>query len=1292
MIRLLIAGALLLIAASARAVTTVWTGGGANALASNPSNWSVGVAPSGGDAVVFGSSATTAGCLWDLGGVAVGSVTVTAAFSTSVVLAASMTVTGTFDLAGGTVTSAPGLVLSVGGNLAQTGGRLDLMGSSLTLVAQGFSAAAAFTDARVAGLSVGGVVGAATATVSGALDVSGDIFTLTGATLSLSSSVMSIGGDGPFAGPGAVLLSTSTALVASGSALQRWSPWPGVIGSLSVSNASVGGLALIGASTAPFRMAGGVTVSTGASLSAPGSSLRIGGDWANYGTVSLASATVAFNAAAGTQAVVAGGEFENLTVDNSGAILKLSTAVVVGSSVVVVSGTLDLAGSTLDVRGQWLENPGARVLGGANVTIFDGGSPQTIVQLGGNSFGTFRSASAGGVSISSTLATNGSFLWSSGSLSFSGASLVIHGDMLAIGGAGPAVAGSTVVFAGASTQTVTFSVFGDFVDANASAGGVLLGAAFVNVSSFYVRPGSVLNAGASVLTAAGPVWDTSFSTYIAQSPGHVVRWIPPAEITVAAGSVVNARLSLFAGKTAVLLGDLNIGGAGNVFDPQANSTVVNAPGGSTIAFRGSSELASSAGAGWNYAGDVANSWLVYEGSGTARGVSLSTNAFGTVRVSLNTGADVFTAGNLNLRGRLIVEGGTVRPNGTATYSVGGDVLQTGGVVDFATASSGTVVLVGPAPQTISLLSGSHTLWHLTDASTAAVTAASNLTVGGDFVVAAGTFSAGSGNLALRGRVQVSTGAAFAGQTSTVTLDGASSGVTAQNLAFYGGGSFNGLAINVLTAALQTSATAAVFSDGVAGGTLTVAAGAQLTAADLRLGPGGGAALTAGSSAPGSPWYLDAAAVSSATAVSVSDSNASLGVPILANDGRSTDRGGNTNWNFRPLLLVILPGETFTPSVPPGKTGTPSISTAGVSITATVVAVSSRFEQAYTATGTVTLTSDDSFAVLPAGQPLVGGSTALTFTPVTAEPSPRATHVTATAFFGSGVSTASVVPAGLSRLQIVLFGESALPGSPAGFSGSPFARVKGVPFSATVRAVDAYWNLVTTATDSITLGASASSVTLPAPPALSAGQSLPGGLIVYTTGYFTLSANDLTNSGVGAATSHLFWFVLPSVSSPTGSFYIPTGASLASLGGAISGTAADGSSVGRVRVDVLEVETGFHYDGNTLSFSAALPVFATTTLASPLAPSTSWANPIPDAALISGRHYSATALVDDPTGFTGVAGSTFVVDRSALSFGAKSGQGSAIALPATSSGCVPVIATVTFTAGAAGIGAGGAVAI
>ncbi|MDD5302992.1 MAG: FlgD immunoglobulin-like domain containing protein, partial [Elusimicrobia bacterium] len=307
-------------------------------------------------------------------------------------------------------------------------------------------------------------------------------------------------------------------------------------------------------------------------------------------------------------------------------------------------------------------------------------------------------------------------------------------------------------------------------------------------------------------------------------------------------------------------------------------------------------------------------------------------------------------------------------------------------------------------------------------------------------------------------------------------------------------------------------------------------------------------------------------------------------------------------------------------------------------------------------------------------------------------SPRTTTVTATASFATAAAALTVVPDALARLQVILAGEAAAPGSLTGKTGGASARVKGIPFSATVRAVDNYWNVISTITDTAALSISAASATLPAPQALSGGQAAFTGIVVYATGSFTLSATDLTQPGVLSATSAVFGVSPPSLTSPTLGGFVPNGARVATLGGGVSGFAADGSAVERVLVDLRDLDAGLHFDWSAQSFASGVPIFATATLGSPLTPGTTWFRAAADAAFADGHRFRLTAQAGNPTGLTSTATSTFTFDRGMLAFGAKDGQGFATVVPSTAAGCEEIVSTVTLTVGASGIGPGGALAV
>jgi hypothetical protein len=80
------------------------------------------------------------------------------------------------------------------------------------------------------------------------------------------------------------------------------------------------------------------------------------------------------------------------------------------------------------------------------------------------------------------------------------------------------------------------------------------------------------------------------------------------------------------------------------------------------------------------------------------------------------------------------------------------------------------------------------------------------------------------------------------------------------------------------------------------------------------------------------------------------------------------------------------------------------------------------------------------------------------------------------FSSSGLTNATsanivVNPAAFTQLQLLVPGESAAPGTSTGKTGTPSAQIMGTGFGVTVNAVDAYWNLVNTVSDTVGLTSS-----------------------------------------------------------------------------------------------------------------------------------------------------------------------------------------------------------------------------
>jgi hypothetical protein len=116
---------------------------------------------------------------------------------------------------------------------------------------------------------------------------------------------------------------------------------------------------------------------------------------------------------------------------------------------------------------------------------------------------------------------------------------------------------------------------------------------------------------------------------------------------------------------------------------------------------------------------------------------------------------------------------------------------------------------------------------------------------------------------------------------------------------------------------------------------------------------------------------------------------------------------------------------------------------------------------------------------------------------------------------SGVPVALAGP--YTRLQVLLPGETAAPGSSTGKTGSAQAQTSGVPFTITVRACDDTWTTVPTVTNVVAILSSDASASLPAPAQLVNGQGTY--LVTFNAGgTFTLFAHDETDGTIPDGTS------------------------------------------------------------------------------------------------------------------------------------------------------------------------------
>ncbi len=187
-----------------------------------------------------------------------------------------------------------------------------------------------------------------------------------------------------------------------------------------------------------------------------------------------------------------------------------------------------------------------------------------------------------------------------------------------------------------------------------------------------------------------------------------------------------------------------------------------------------------------------------------------------------------------------------------------------------------------------------------------------------------------------------------------------------------------------------------------------------------------------------------------------------------------DGGGYTTGVSSPVLvmpntatktIVVVPGETQVngKNVPPlGRSGTPATETAGQMFTITVYAVDGNNNFVNTVNiNPVNIITSDIYDTDPGNLNMVNGLITTNVTIKTA----KATVVSALpggAPLAQGDSSSIPVVSGVARrLQVLLPGETADPGSVSGKIGSPGNQVAGYSFNVTVRTCDDYWNAVST---------------------------------------------------------------------------------------------------------------------------------------------------------------------------------------------------------------------------------------
>src|SRR2546427_236510 len=97
-----------------------------------------------------------------------------------------------------------------------------------------------------------------------------------------------------------------------------------------------------------------------------------------------------------------------------------------------------------------------------------------------------------------------------------------------------------------------------------------------------------------------------------------------------------------------------------------------------------------------------------------------------------------------------------------------------------------------------------------------------------------------------------------------------------------------------------------------------------------------------------------------------------------------------------------------------------------------------------------------------------------------------------------------------KLQLLVPGETAAPGTGSGKTGTPNAQTGGTAFTVTVNAVDANWNVITSVTDTVGITSTDTNATLPGNAALASGTQTFNVTLKTGGTNLTPTASDITN--------------------------------------------------------------------------------------------------------------------------------------------------------------------------------------
>ena len=685
-----------------------------------------------------------------------------------------------------------------------------------------------------------------------------------------------------------------------------------------------------------------ITIDSGGTLTEDngGRILAVSGGWTNNGTFTAGESTVKWT---GTQTIAGETTFNNLTVDPNVSSARTITMTNATSTVLGVftmdnssTGLLTFSGGIIAAKGDVVWDAASAQTNSTAILLINGTTDQLLtVNNATRTSGDFIALNVNKISGDLTFANNHTIRTSRG-WTFTG---VGTGNLI--------TTGSTVVFASPQTVTGSHTLNNVTIDYNSNLGGnttisladgttLTIAGTFTfdntGTKQMDIRP--VLNGSATIAAQGDIYWDTA-DDFGADQISFLINGAGPQLVTASGGSSTSGAFASTtiakSGGTLTLSGTLRTAKpwqviSGTVDGYTNNSTLslagthsnfiagTNATYGNIyIDTAGAVTLADnlSIAGNWTNTGSFISSsnTVTFTGSGTS---TIITGGTGTTQDFQNftvnktgNGVAQLSTNGLDVDGTLTVSGGTLDLNGqsistTATCNITGTLKLTGDET-----VSCTPTLNSGATVEYCATSGSRAIkaWDYSSASTTingaggTFTDSGTRTVGGNFTIAAGSFTATNGTMNVAGNWSNSD--TFTHNSGTVVLNGTSQSIS-------GNTAFNNLTKNVVNARTLT------FEKG---STQTIAGALNLTGTDGNL-------LSLRSSeddedeAADDRWILDWQGTYTLGYLDVKDSNNTGGSVIPLTSNNITDSGNNVRWSDvdpAPAVSLTAPEDGTTVS-------------------------------------------------------------------------------------------------------------------------------------------------------------------------------------------------------------------------------------------------------------------------------------------------------------------------------------------------------------------------------------------